>query len=177
MMAENKTVYLHDAAYARANGGIEQYHRSRKTNIDCKRAIESAVRENFDGMHLNQDAAKPVVERFGAERVAHVLAATVRYFDWDGRFSRDNKAWAQTVPFVHDTDSLGMDRCTEYVAESHPAVLDGFIKLARKEFTQTLDREKSVDGKWPSALEQLKSGKDSHQTRQAVSPNKRQEVR
>lgn len=177
MMAENKTVYLHDAAYARANGGIEQYHRSRKTNIDCKRAIESAVRENFDGMHLNQDAAKPVVERFGAERVAHVLAATVRYFDWDGRFSRDNKAWAQTVPFVHDTDSLGMDRCTEYVVESHPAVLDGFIKLARKEFTQTLDREKSVDGKRPSALEQLKSGKDSHQTRQAVSPNKRQEVR
>lgn len=175
-MAENKTVYLHDAAYARANGEIEQYHRSRKTNIDCKRAIESAVRENFDGMHLNHDAAKPVVEQFGAERVAHVLAATVRYFDWDGRFSRDNKAWAQTVPFVHDTDSLGMDRSTEYVVESHPAVLDGFIKLARKEFSQEKDKEKSADGKRPSALEQLKAGKDSQQKAKSAPSKRREEV-
>ncbi len=124
-------------------------------------------------MHLNPDVAKPVVEQFGAERVAHVLAATVRYFDWDGRFSRDNKAWAQTIPFVHDTDSLGMDRSTEFVVESHPAVLDGFIKLARKEFTQ--DKEKSEDGKRPSALEQLKTGKDSQQARPTFSPNKRHE--
>ncbi|MCD8004130.1 MAG: DUF3849 domain-containing protein [Oscillospiraceae bacterium] len=174
-MAENKTVYLHNAAYARANGEIEQYHRSRKTNIDCKRAIESAVRENFDGMHLNPDTAGPIVEQFGAERVAHVLAATVRYFDWDGRFSRDNKAWAQSVPFVQDTDSLGMDRSTEYVVESHPAVLDGFIKLARKEFAQEKDKEKSADGKRPSALEQLKAGKDSQQERPTSSPNKRRE--
>ncbi|MCD7764426.1 MAG: DUF3849 domain-containing protein [Lachnospiraceae bacterium] len=175
-MAENKTVYLHDAAYARANGEIEQYHRSRKTNIDCKRAIESAVRENFDGMYLNHDAAKPVVEQFGAECVAHVLAATVRYLDWDGRFSRDNKAWAQTVPFVQDTDSLGMDRSTEYVVESHPAVLDGFIKLARKEFTQTQDRETSADGKRPSALEQLKAGKDSQQKAKSAPVKRREEV-
>ncbi len=172
-MAENKAVYLHDAAYARANGEIEQYHRSRKTNIDCKRAIEGAIRENFDGMHLNPDAARPVVEQFGAERVAHVLAATVRYFDWDGRFSRDNKAWAQTVPFVQDTDSLGMDRSTEYVVESHPAVLDGFIRLARKEFTQ--DKEKSADGKRPSALEQLKAGKDSQDMKPKSAPAKRRE--
>ena len=59
-MAENKAVYLHDAAYARANGEIEQYHRSRKTNIDCKRAIESAVRENFDGMYLNMTPPSPL---------------------------------------------------------------------------------------------------------------------
>ncbi|MCD8368175.1 MAG: DUF3849 domain-containing protein [Clostridiales bacterium] len=175
MMVENKTVYLHDAAYARANGEIEQYHRSRKTNIDCKRAIESAVRENFDGMHLNHDSARPVVEQFGAERVAHVLAATVRYFDWDGRFSRDNKAWAQTVPFVQDTDSLGMDRSIEYVVESHPAVLDGFINMARKEFAQVQDREKSAEGKRPSALEQLKAGKDSQEARPKSTPAKRRE--
>ncbi|MCD7887105.1 MAG: DUF3849 domain-containing protein [Clostridiales bacterium] len=175
-MAENKTVYLHDAAYARANGEIEQYHRSRKTNIDCKRAIESAIRENFDGMYLNHDAAKPVVEQFGAERVAHVLAATVRYFDWDGRFSRDNKAWAQTVPFVQDTDSLGMDRSTEYVVESHPTVLDGFIRLARKEFVQEKDKEKAADGKRPSALEQLRAGQDSQQKAKSAPFKRREEV-
>lgn len=175
-MAENKAVYLHDAAYARANGEIEQYHRSRKTNIDCKRAIESAIRENFDGMHLNQDAARPVVEQFGAERVAHVLAATVRYFDWDGRFSHDNKAWAQTVPFVQDTDSLGMDRSTEYVVESHPAVLDGFIRLARKEFTQVQNREKTADGKRPSALEQLRAGQDSQQKAKSAPAKRSEEV-
>lgn len=175
MTAENKSLYLNDIVYARANGEIEQYHRSRKTNIDCKKAIESAVRENFDGMHLNHDAAKPVVEQFGAERVAHVLAATIRYFDWDGRFSRDNKAWAQTVPSINDQDSLGMDRSIECVVESHPAVLDGFIKLARKEFSQTQSREKSADGKRPSALEQLKSDKDSQQMKSKSVPARRRE--
>ncbi|MCD8011314.1 MAG: DUF3849 domain-containing protein [Lachnospiraceae bacterium] len=161
-MAGNESVYLHDVAFARANGEIEQYHRSRRTNIDCKKAIESAVRENFDGRSLNHDAVRPVVEQFGAERVAHVLAATVRYFDWDGRFSRDNRVWAQTVPAVKDTDSLGMDRSTEYVVESHPAVLDGFIRMFREETIQVQDRGKTADGKRSSALEQLKADEENY---------------
>ncbi|MCD7814468.1 MAG: DUF3849 domain-containing protein [Lachnospiraceae bacterium] len=124
---------------------------------------------------IAENAAKPVVEEFGAERVAHVLAATVRYFDWDSRFSRDNKAWARTVPSINDQDSLGMDRSIEYVVESHPAVLDGFIRLARKEFIQEQSSEKSADGKRPSALEQLKADKDNQQMKSNPVPAKRRE--
>ncbi len=169
---------MHDAAYARANGEIDQYRSSRRANIDCKNAIENAVRDNFDGMHLSQDAAKGVIEQYGAERVAHVLAATVCHLDWDGRFSRDTKEWAKTVPTVKDMDAFGNDRSTEYVVESHPAVLNGFIKLARKEIDQVRgEPEKSADRARPSALEQLKSSKDGPDVKPKATTKQHQEVR
>ena len=58
--------------------------------------IEAAVREHFDGMYLSHDAAKGVIETYGMERVAMVLANTVQLQDWDGRYSRRNKEWAKT---------------------------------------------------------------------------------
>ena len=55
---------------------MDAYLDSRKLNLDCKKAIEEAIRENFDGLHLKQDAAKEVVERFGEERMNFVMANT-----------------------------------------------------------------------------------------------------
>ncbi|MCD8096576.1 MAG: DUF3849 domain-containing protein [Lachnospiraceae bacterium] len=141
MEGEKVPVYMHSAAYARENGEMERYHRSRRTNMDCKKAIEEAVRNTYDGMHLKEDAARMVVNQYGAERVAFVLAATVRYKDWDGRFSRDTKSWAKSIPAVADPDSTGMDRCWEYVVESHPAILNAFIGLARKEFARAKEEK------------------------------------
>lgn len=46
------SVYAHSAAYAREHGELEQYRISRNENIACKNAIEAAIRDNFDGMHL-----------------------------------------------------------------------------------------------------------------------------
>ena len=57
---------------------MDAYLDSRKLNLDCKKAIEEAIRENFDGLHLKQDAAKEVVERFGEERMTFVMANTIR---------------------------------------------------------------------------------------------------
>ena len=45
------------------------------------------MREHFDGMYLSHDAAKGVIETYGMERVAMVLANTVQLQDWDGRYS------------------------------------------------------------------------------------------
>ena len=41
--------------------------------------------EHFDGMYLSHDAAKGVIETYGMERVAMVLANIVQLQDWDGR--------------------------------------------------------------------------------------------
>ena len=57
---------------------VDAYLDSRKLNLDCKKAIEEAIRENFDGLHLKQYAAKEVVERFGEERMNFVMANTIR---------------------------------------------------------------------------------------------------
>ncbi|MCD8361993.1 MAG: DUF3849 domain-containing protein [Lachnospiraceae bacterium] len=141
MEGEKVPVYMHSAAYAREHGELEQYRSSRRVNIACKNAIEEAVRDNFDGMHLKEDAAKAVVQEYGAERVAYILADTVRYKDWDRRFSSDTKSWAESIPIVSDPDSTGTDRSGRYVVESHPAILNGFIGLARKEFARAKEEK------------------------------------
>ena len=40
--------------------------------------IEQAIAEGFDGMRLNPDTAVSVVEKYGEERVAFVLANTLK---------------------------------------------------------------------------------------------------
>lgn len=121
-------VYPHSAAYAREHGELEQYRASNNANLQCKESIEAAVREHFDGMYLSHDAARGVIETYGMERVALVLANTVQLQDWDGRYSRRNKEWAKTIP----NENPETVRCG-YVLNSHPAVLDGFIDLVREE--------------------------------------------
>lgn len=46
--------------------------------------------------------------------------------DYDGRFSPQNKTWAAST-FIPPSD-----RNYEFVVESHPAVLDGFVKAFRE---------------------------------------------
>lgn len=124
-------VYRQTGMYAREHGELEQFRQSNVANIACRAAIEEAISKHFDGMHLQSDAARGVIEAFGRERVELVLANTVQRKAWDGRFSRSNKAWA--AQFVIPEDRvMGMDRRLQFVVNSHPAVLDGFIDLARK---------------------------------------------
>ncbi len=125
-------IYRNTGEYARDHGELEQLRASNRANVACREAIEEAIRQNFDGMYLQAGAAKPVIQEFGAERVLYVLANTVQRKDRDGRFSRSNKERAQTVTIPADV-VMGTDRRIYFVVESHPAVLDGFIHMARAE--------------------------------------------
>ena len=124
-------VYRQTSMYAREHGELEQFRQSNVANIACRAAIEKAIAENFDGMRLRADAAEPVLSEFGSERVLFVLANTVQHKDWDGRFSRENKAWAAAFSIEPDV-VMGMDRRLQFIVNSHPAVLDGFICMARE---------------------------------------------
>lgn len=125
-------VYRQTGLYAREHGELEQFRQSNVANIACRAAIEKAIAENFDGMRLKRDAAEQVLGEFGAERVLFVLANTVQQKSWDGRFSRDNKAWAAAFSIEPDV-IMGMDRRLQFVVNSHPAVLDGYISMVKKE--------------------------------------------
>ena len=133
-------VYRESLNYAINNGEADKYHDSRKLDRECKGAIEETIRHNFDGMYLKHDIVKPLAEQYGSERIAFVLANTLQQESWDGRFSRDNKAWASefSIPenIVH-----GMDMNSELIVSSHPAVLDGFIDMFRSE---VLEQEKEL---------------------------------
>ncbi len=137
-------LYTHTITYAIEHGRADDYLESRKLNLDCKKAVEDAIRENFDGMHLAHDAAKGILEEYGAERVVFILANTVQHLEYDGRFSFGNKAWAKGYE-IPENVNRGMDMNADYVINSHPAVLDGFIGLARDGIReQELGKEESV---------------------------------
>ena len=111
---------------------VDAYLDSRKLNIDCKNAIEQAITENFDGMSLNPDTAIDVIGKYGEERVAFVLANTLKQLSYDGRFSDGNKRWADGID-IPENISRGINLNRDYIVGSHPAVLNGFIDMARKE--------------------------------------------
>lgn len=97
-------LYLHSAAYASQHGEMAQYNRSYQANFDCKEAIEHAISAHYADNRLDTESAvKAVLEKFGSERVQFILANTIQHKDSDGRVSRDNKAWAKTIPMPEDS--------------------------------------------------------------------------
>ena len=137
---KNPDVYRESLDYAVNHGEADKYLESRKLDRECKGAIEETIRQNFDGMHLKNDIVKPLAEQYGSERIAFVLANTLQQESWDGRFSRDNKAWASEFS-IPENIVRGMDMNSELIVSSHPAVLDGFIDMFRSE---VLEREKEL---------------------------------
>lgn len=105
--------------------------------VECKKAIEKGISENFDGMHLEKGFEDDILKQYGLGTVKQVLALTVREKEYDGRFSPDNKAWANEVGLV----DVGSGK-TMFIVESHPAVLDGFINRIR---VKEKEEEKGVN--------------------------------
>ena len=116
---------------------MDLYRISRQLNEECRNAIEEAIADNFDGMNLADDATKSVVEQFGMERMGYILAYTLNYNNHDGRYSHSNKEWADTTC----KGEWGSNIRTDWIVRSHPAVLNGFVDMYRKELAAEQQRE------------------------------------
>ena len=136
-------VYPYPADHARENGKLDVYRASFRANVSCKEAIEAAIRDNYHDNRLDTAAVGQVAEQFGQERMLYVLAATVRHFDYDGRISRDNKRWANTIPVYENKDGMDSDRSVQFVVCSHPGLTDLFLTGARREQPLTADEIKT----------------------------------
>lgn len=121
-------LYRQSRTYAQEHGELELYRVSRQANTACKDAIEAAIRFHFDGMHLEPAGIKYVLEKFGPERVAYVLAATIQDRPYDQRFSNDSRNWAETVPMYETADRRG-----SYIIDTHSTPLELFVRQARQE--------------------------------------------
>ena len=133
---ETPLVYKGTLEQAVEERNADTYLGSRKLNIDCKNAIEKAISENYDGTSLNPNIANTIlsiVETYGEQRVSFVLANTLHQLSKDGRFSERNKQWGETIE-IPENMRQGVDLNRDYVINSHPAVLNVFIDLVRKEF-------------------------------------------
>lgn len=165
----NTPVYLQSGAHARENNELDVFRASYKANIACKEALEESIRENYRDNRMNTAAVyNDVVDRFGSERVRLVLATTIQHKDWDQRFSRDNRAWAKTVPMEAGFGSRENDHSVHYVVNSHSVLTDSFVSHFRKEQTREKEQPKkeSILGKLQKPLPEqaAKRGKNkSHE--------------
>lgn len=138
-------VYAHSATFAKEHGELESYRSSHRANVDCKNAIENAIANHYSNNRFDGSCVSEVIDRYGMERVAFVLANTVQDKDWDGRISPENKAWAKEISVPNDTDSWGGKRTHEYVcSQAHPGLINLFVNRFRKEQEHEKERKPSV---------------------------------
>ena len=128
-MINDTYLYTDGLETARCRGEVALWRSSHRANIACKKAIEESIRQGFDGMRLSPDCGKAVLENFGFKRVMWVLANTIQEKSWDGRFGRENKEWSRRTFIPEDTAHK-----IEFVVDSHPAVLDGFVTGIRQAY-------------------------------------------
>ena len=111
MKTEKHTaVYRQTWEYAEENGQEEMYRASIKANIACKDSIEAAISRYYhiDGHTLDTNTcAKALIQEYGLERVAYVLANTLLYKHYDGRISSENLHWARTLSVVYEPLGIG----------------------------------------------------------------------
>lgn len=114
-------LYYDSLDTARREDDVMLWRNSFKENIRCKNAIEKALAENFDGMHLKDGIIPPLAEEYGTDRLTWVLANTVKEHVDDGRFRPANKEWADGIYIPKDR------RNYEFSVGSHPEIVNGLI--------------------------------------------------
>ena len=139
----NIPVYRETAAYAFAHGETDAYRASYKANMACKTAIADAISSNYaDNRLCSEKALESLKNGFGMDRIAFVLAVTVRSKDCDARFSDANKAWAKAVSVSADEDDWGQDRNRAFIIDSvHPGLVDLLVTRVRKEYAEPIRKE------------------------------------
>ena len=118
------------------------YQLSTHLNIQCKEAIDDAVRRYFSFNILEPEALHLVVEQFGVPRVRFVLANTVLAMQGDDRIAAEHKAWARSVPIFADIDSKGSNNRNAYVVKNHPQVINALVETLHQEYPLSKQKQK-----------------------------------
>lgn len=131
-MKEHKPIYPYSFEEAERNGEMDLYKQSHNENIACAQAIRKALEDNFDGYHLKPDIEQKIIEDFGFDRTMYVLANTIQHFDYDGRISRDNKEWADTI-YIPDNHLSGINRNIDFLIDN-PGLVNIFTADIRDRY-------------------------------------------
>ena len=143
-MMRNVPLYKESASTARANNELNTFIQSNTANQSCAKDIEQAIADHWDGSRLSNGCALPLLEKYGEERFVFVLANTLQLKQHDGRFSKDNMAWAQAVKIEPTPREQPSERRYSWEIKSHPVKLDQFVEQARQEIEAISIRELPV---------------------------------
>ena len=119
-------VYLKTSQYALGHDEFEQYQASRNISEECRDAIDKAISENFDGLRLKDGWLNAITDEYGEERVRYILATTIRENLGDGRYSPENKGWAENISISESADER-----RNCCLHTHPAIIDGVVRMVR----------------------------------------------
>ena len=133
----------------------KEYINALNLHTDCKNAIDKAISENYDGMHLKDGFENALIDKYGMGEINYVLANTVQYFYDDGRISRDNKAWANKIEITENEGHR-----YQFTSNTHRAILDGFIDRMRKKQRELLYGNKREE--YYSVMQDTVNGKDEY---------------
>ena len=123
-------VYRENLEYANAHNEVGAYNDSHAANMMSRDDIIKSINDNHDGTRLGKGFETGLIEKHGLERVAFLLANTLRLMPWDGRFSKENKEWAQSVSVPDDSGR------SDYLIEAHPVLLDAVTTRIRKMYKE-----------------------------------------
>ena len=123
-------VYKGDYKAALANDEQADFDNSGILNYECSQDIDKAIADNSKPgpmagtQHVDIDkATRSVIEQYGPERVAWVLAGNVKAAENDGRFSSSTKEWAK---------SFDVPKAQTYHLNSHRTILESVINKFRE---------------------------------------------
>lgn len=121
-----KPLYKYSVETAKHDGELDAWRESRRENIRCRDFLDEQVREKFDGFRLHDECAENAIKEFGYDRTMWVIANTILERKGDGRFSQQNRKWAQGFNISQDRHNY------EFALESHSCTVDGLASDVRK---------------------------------------------
>lgn len=129
-MPDFKSIYRHSFYEAKRLNELDKWRESFAENQRCRDFIDEMVRENYDGMHIKGEIPQKTVAEFGFDRTRWVLANHIQHYDYDGRISPQNKAWASDIYIQRPEewelkkDPYIRDHNTSFLLNSHNTLVD-----------------------------------------------------
>ena len=122
-----KLIYPYSFEEAAKHSETSHYNEGMNRNRECAQAIDklinsSSYKPNFYNMDI---ATMSAIQEYGFERVNAVLAFNLQTHGTDGRYTRENKDWANSI--------LLPDRAFEYAyLNAHPILIEAFTQHTRR---------------------------------------------
>ena len=129
-MSKYKPLYRYTLKNALEYDEVDQWRESHRENCKCAYDISETINNSFHDNRLD-DCVQPLIDKYGFTRVNWVIANTIRESIQDGRYSADNKKWAEGF------DVLSDDRNNwHFCVTSHPGLVDNFTNQLRDAWNQ-----------------------------------------
>ena len=123
-MPDFKPLYHHSFYEAKRLNELDKWRESFTENQRCRDFIDALVRENYDGMHIKGEIPQKTVAEFGFDRTRWVFANHIQHYDYDGRISPQNKAWASDIYIPRPEKRELRDHNTSFLLNSHNTLVD-----------------------------------------------------